>query len=146
MGPIRFASRAYSHLPRSSHSQYNYISPVLLQNQIKPTVYHKTGSKNMTVCPQHCYFSQFDIPSPSLLIQEILPFPSEVKLVVAEGLLQLTNGLSMSGYSFRSMFSAGRIKIQINQTTNPWQPRRKLIVIIFFCRMWMFHVFTDFSY
>jgi len=71
------------------------------------------------------------------MIQEILPFPSCVRLMVAEGLLQLTAGLSTC-----------RIQLQINvlgwvdkntnkpqPKKNPWHLRRKLIFITFICRM-----------
>lgn len=143
LGSLRLVCKPYSHFPKRSQTHYDYTSLLLLQNQTKSTVYHDTGTKTSQFCPQHCYFSQFVIPSPTLLIQEILPFPSGVRLVVAEGLLQLTNGLStcriqlqINVLSWKDENTNKSNQINHNQKNpNPWQPRRKLIVVAFICRM-----------
>lgn len=120
------------------------------KTQAESTIYHKTGNGNMRLSPLHSTlllfpvwdtFSQLYHPG-----NPTLPFSCEVGGCWG---LPTTHWWMLARYSFRSMFSAGWIKIQINETTTKkslWQPRRKPVVIIFICRMWTFLVLTDFRY
>lgn len=120
------------------------------KTQAESTIYRKTSNENLRLSPLHSTllllpvwdtFSQLYHPG-----NPTLSFSCEVG--GCWGLPTAHRGV-LAGHSFRSMFSAGWIKIQINETTTKKslpQPRRKPTVIIFICRMWTFFVLTDFRY